>query len=941
MPMDAPEDDLPRQEDDLPDHEQEQLVELLDRYLAGLEADTSEPIESFIEKCENQDVNFRKELRKCVEGVTVIHAAVESAQDRHSGDPGQSRLAAAFRQSNSDPAGENDPANEDSGLVPMIPRRVGDYRVVREIGRGGMGVVYEAEERSLSRRVALKVLPFAAVLDQRQITRFRNEAQAAAGLHHANIVPVYAIGQERGVHFYAMQYIEGQSLGQAIAELRREAAVPASPDATTATNAAPPTPRPHGVATGSETGPTATATLGPNHRSEAFFHAAARLVADAADALHHAHELGVVHRDVKPSNLLIDQRGKVWVADFGLARMQTDLGVTATGDVVGTLRYMSPEQARGRADQVDGRTDVYALGATLYELLTLRHAHPGDNRRQLLDDLERVEPMRPRKINAVIPADLETIVVRAMEKDRESRYGSAGELRDDLRRYLAGQATIARPATLVERTSKWARRRQRTVAVGVAVLALVSVVATVSGLLVNAARGRAEAALVAAEAHRARSDRLLNQARHVLDRFGGELSDQLAATPNLEPIRVRALEDTLAYYKYFLSESEGDPRWAASAAQTRIRAAAVSERLGDTREALSLYDEAAASLEAILHDTPDDPEAPGWLARCLTNRGLLGWQSGESGAAIADLDRAVAIRHARLDAASDDVSRLSDLAGVLSDRAGLKADRPEEARRDLDEAIRLLSRARRLAPDDPSPTRRLAIAQNAMASLTRVSDPASATPASDAAIALLEALIADAPEIDAYRDDLAIAYTNRGALAANASRWRDAARAYGDAARELRRLAERSPLVPRRRSELAVALAQQGLASARAGQPRVADKAFDSAEATLAALIDAYPATDRYRKSLAALINNRGVVLRDSGRLDEAAIAFARSVRMEERRVRDSDKPPSDTLLAVHYANHAQVLGKLGRFEEAARVETKRQALVEGVAVTDSKEATP
>ncbi|CAN0342868.1 unnamed protein product, partial [Ectocarpus sp. 4 AP-2014] len=344
------------------------------------------------------------------------------------------------------------------------------------------------------------------------------------------------------------------------------------------------------------------------------------------------------------------------------------------------------------------------------------------------------EPLRPRRINPSIPADLENIVLRAMEKDRGARYASAAELRDDLRRFLDGKATVARPATLVERTAKWARRHQRAVAAGVTVLALISVVATVSGLMVNAARGRAEAALAQAESHRSRSDRLLDQARHVLDRFGGDLSDQLAATPNLEPIRVRALEDTLDYYRYFLQESDGDPRWASSAAQTRIRAAAVSERLGKREEALALYRKASESLEEIISDTPGDAEAIDWLARCLTNQGLLLGQLGNQRTAGTALDRAVGLRRDLLTDLPQDADRLSDLAAALSDRAGLTTDQPAVAGRDLNEAVGLLRRAQRIARDDPGPTRRLAIAQNALASITRRDDPTAAAPANDAAI---------------------------------------------------------------------------------------------------------------------------------------------------------------------------------------------------------------
>ena len=231
------------------------------------------------------------------------------------------------------------------------------------------------------------------------------------------------------------------------------------------------------------------------------------------------------------------------------------------------------------------------------------------------------------------------------------------------------------------------------------------------------------------------------------------------------------------------------------------------------------------------------------------------------------------------------------------------------------------------SPERATHTRRLAVAHNALASLLRASDPTRALAASDRAIELLAGLVAADPQNDAYRDDLAIAHSNRGALAGSQTRWEAAAESYGEAARELRRLAERAPRVPRRRSELAVALASQGFALAQAGSPEASDTAFAAAEAALRGLIGSYPTVTKYRTSLAALLNNRGVALRDSHRLDEAAVAFARSTQLEERRLRASDSG-NVGLLAIHYANHAQVLGRLGRFEEAAEIESKREALL-------------
>ncbi|MCA9261698.1 MAG: serine/threonine protein kinase, partial [Planctomycetales bacterium] len=240
-------------------------------------------------------------------------------------------------------------------------QRLGEFDLVREIGRGGMGVVYEAYQPSLQRRVALKTLPFTAGDDVKHIERFRNEAQAAAQVHHPHIVPVYAVGEDRGVHFYAMQLIEGQSLAAMLIELRAQHAMSESDAAATA-RPGPPEERP------AEEEALWCASSVTSLRAAAADHVAAvaRLGMQAAHALHAAHDYGVVHRDVKPSNLLLDDAGKLWIADFGLARCREQAGLTQTGDIVGTMRYMSPEQACGAAGRIDHRTDVYSLGVTLY-----------------------------------------------------------------------------------------------------------------------------------------------------------------------------------------------------------------------------------------------------------------------------------------------------------------------------------------------------------------------------------------------------------------------------------------------------------------------------------------------------------------------------------------------------------------------------------------------
>jgi WD40 repeat protein/serine/threonine protein kinase len=379
-----------------------------------------------------------------------------------------------------------------AGAAPM-GETLGDFRILREVGRGGMGIVYEAEQISLGRRVAVKVLPMAATLDPRQLQRFHNEARAAACLHHPNIVPVHFVGSERGVHFYAMQFIDGQPLSGVIAELQRRserdraqgaacaAGPPTTPYASDAAGA-PTTPYAPGMETppsAAATAPVALLSTEGGARSREHFRRVAELMAQAAEALDHAHQMGVVHRDVKPGNLLLDDHGHLWVADFGLALFrQGDAGLTMTGDLVGTLRYMSPEQALANRVVLDHRTDVYSLGATLYELLTLRPVVTGGDRQEVLRQIALEEPRPPRQLDRAVPPELETIALKALQKSPAERYASAGELAADLRRFLKDEPIRARRPTLVQTLRKWVRRHSGVMwsaaAVGcVAVLALV------------------------------------------------------------------------------------------------------------------------------------------------------------------------------------------------------------------------------------------------------------------------------------------------------------------------------------------------------------------------------------------------------------------------------------------------------------------------------------
>lgn len=335
--------------------------------------------------------------------------------------------------------------------------QIGDYRIIREVGRGGMGIVFEAEQIALSRRVALKVFGLHHSRNEALKERFEREARVAGKLHHTNIVPIYETGEADGCVYYAMQLIDGWPLSQVLRGItggsgtdhRDVATIPMksgelSPDADSDELANAPTVLDR----------SAFLRLGSEHGTDRFYRGTAALLAHVADALEFAHHHGIVHRDIKPGNILLATDGHVWVTDFGLARpAQSEL--TTTGDVLGTVRYMAPEQFRGESDS---RTDVFSFGITLYEMLTGTSPFGGSDHIQTLQRIGNEVPQPPRQLVPSVPRDLETICVCCMEKEPEQRYQSAADVAQELRRFLNDEPILARPVSSIGRLRRWCRR---------------------------------------------------------------------------------------------------------------------------------------------------------------------------------------------------------------------------------------------------------------------------------------------------------------------------------------------------------------------------------------------------------------------------------------------------------------------------------------------------
>jgi serine/threonine-protein kinase len=561
------------------------------------------------------------------------------------------------------------PAAGGAAQAPPL-RQLGDYRILREVGRGGMGVVYEAEQVSLGRHVALKVLPRQLLDDAQQRRRFEREAKAAAKLHHTNIVPVYGVGEHGGLPYYVMQFIQGLGLDEVIDELRRlqssgpasqrpaanlgrdnvsaadmarsllTGAFQASADPTTdGSPAGVEVPAPPAARPLSDTGAlSASAVALPGASAEGrpargkpptYWHRVAHLGVQVADALAHAHQQGIVHRDIKPSNLLLDARGTVWVTDFGLAKADDQQNLTHTGDILGTLRYMPPEAFDRRAD---ARGDIYALGLTLYELLALQPAFGERDRNRLVKQVMGTDPVRLDRLNPAIPRDLVTVVQKAIDREPGHRYQTAPELASDLQRFLDDEPIQARRLGLRERAGRWCRRNP-VVAGLTAALVLILTGTSVASLAVAArfrqlagqqaeAAARAESAreqalanLQEADRQRQRAEMNFARARAAVDAYLTRVSEnQLLKVSGMQPLRRDLLQSALTFYQDFLKEHGNDPALRAELAAAQLRLGRINLELGLRSEARGALKEAVAGFESALKVDPQNANLQAGLA---------------------------------------------------------------------------------------------------------------------------------------------------------------------------------------------------------------------------------------------------------------------------------------------------------------------------------------
>jgi serine/threonine-protein kinase len=675
----------------------------------------------------------------------------------------------------------------------MAGRQLGDYELLEEIAHGGMSVVYRARQRSLQRLVAVKVLRAGPFASPANWLRFRNEAEAVAQLDHPSIVPIYEVGEQDQLPFFSMKLMES-SLAEHRGRYREDT------------------------------------------------RAAARFLTTVADAVGYAHERGVLHRDLKPANILVDGNGEPHVSDFGLAkRFAADAtpdaaaGLTHSDDVVGTPSYMAPEQAQGGGQRITTAADIYGLGAVLYELVTgqppFRAATVLETLRQLKED----QPARPRTLNPLVDRDLETICLKCLAKEPESRYRTAADLAQDLRRFLAGEMIAARPAGSFERLRSWCRRRPLVSGLLFSVIALF----LISFGTVTWMYQRALVSEAAQEAERIAAVEARDQAEKIVDDFAEQLGKLPADMhPTFQESRRQMLQSALKYYQQFLTQRGDDARLQASIGRAWFKIGVIHAALAHRPEAVNAYQQALQVARQLSQRDPEDAEVRQTLSRTLGHLGLLHVHMGEPQKAVDFQREARDVAQALRKERPDDDAVLSDLASHQTNAAT---------------AFRALGQY-----------------QEARASL-------------EAALPLLRDLVGKHPDRVDYRGNLGVCESNLSVVYAGLGQRQAAVAGLVRARDSLQPFAHKRTAETRYQDELALVLLNLGGQLNAGGERDKALEALREGKRILLARIEDNPSNRENRNRLATLERQLGLVFRESGRLEEAQAACAEGLRLGEQ----------------------------------------------------------
>jgi serine/threonine protein kinase len=815
----------------------------------------------------------------------------------------------------------------------------GRYELLGEIGRGGMGVVYRSRQPGLKRPVALKMIlsgDYASAEDRR---RFRTEGEAIARLQHPNIVQVYEVGEQDGRPFLALEYVDGGSLASQL-----------------------------------------NGTPLPSRE-------AAQLVETLARAVQYAHEQGVLHRDLKPANILLRRKSEIRnpkseinpntetlrvpslgfkdsdfefvsdfefrisdfdpkITDFGLAKrlpgeagMSASASLTETGQVLGTPSYMAPEQARGELKAIGPATDVYALGAILYECLTGRPPFKGETALETLLLVREQEPVPPQRLQPKVPRDLETICLKCLEKDPSRRYARAAELAEDLRRFQAGEAIRARPIGVWSRTGKWARRRPALAALvtvsGLAAVTLAAVVLSYNARL-RATNQDLSSALAATREQQQRAEDNFRLARAAVDQYALKVSADPRLRESFRPLRKELLQTAVPFYEKFVEQHGDDPLVQADLATSCLRLVQLLAEVDDPAKAIARCQQARDILTRLVREAPANEQYRKDLAGSLNSLGNLNLATGQS-AAAEEAYRAAIDQLEQLEQAGHGADSLTGHRAQAWGNLGVlyrQRNQPERAQEALHESLRLHRELAARHPDDARHAREVVRGLVHVGMLYRgMGKYPEADQAYQEAITRMRPLLAKHPQHAEYQFELARGLNNLTTLYLKWNRPAEGEKPIQESLELYRRLAARYPEVTQYQSGVAFALTNLGKVYRLTGRPTEAETASREALAVRKHLVAKYPRVHEHASFLGAVAEELARLLRDTGRIEEALPYYTQALATVEAVLRE--EPNHFVAREVVFEAHqgqARALTRLKRHAEAQLSWERALALTKGPA---------